>query len=157
MPDPFTHVSLAYLLGRATRQGRLVAVFVLGTFLPDALTAAPTLVIPDSYWFWAPAHTPVGVVLWAYALALFFRREERRGVFLALVGGGWLAIALDLFQDHISGGYMLLFPFFWREYEFHVFAPEASLYAAPFLAGAIAAVELVVRWRRRHPPRPLLP
>jgi hypothetical protein len=149
VPDPLTHVCLAYLVGRAARLRRGLVAFLIGTLLPDLLTSAPTTVL-GGYWFWAPAHTPMGVLVWGYAASLLFRREDRRLTFGCLVAGGWLALALDAFQDHISGGYMLLFPFSWAEYELHVIGPEASLSWLPYLVGAVGLVELCGWLRRRR-------
>ena len=149
MPDPLSHVCLAYLVGRGMRLREGLAVFLVGTLLPDLLASGPAAVV-GGYWFWAPAHTPVGVLVWGYAGSLLFRREDRRWAFLWLASGGWLALGLDALQDHISGGYMLLFPFYWGEYELHLIHPEASLSWLPYLLGAVALVELWA-WLRRRP------
>lgn len=149
MPDPLSHVCIAYLVGRAARLRRWVVVFVVGTFLPDFLTAAPSVLF-GGYWYFAAAHTPVGALVWGYALCLLFREGERRSAFACLVAGGWLAIGLDALQDHISGGYMLLFPFSWHEFELHLIDPEGSLAWLPFLLGGIAALELVLWLCRRR-------
>jgi len=149
VPDPLTHVCIAYLAGRAVRLRRGLAAFLIGTLLPDVLTSVPTTVL-GGYWFWAPAHTPVGVLVWGYAASLLFRREDRRLAFACLVAGGWLAVALDVLQDHISGGYMLLFPFSWAEYELHLIGPEASLSWLPFLVPAAVLVALLDRLGRRR-------
>jgi len=155
MPDPLSHVCFALLVGRAARFRRGLAAFVIGTFLPDLLTSAPTVLLGSvTYWFWVPSHTPVGVLVWAYALSLLFRREDRRVTFACLLAGGWLALALDALQDHIAGGYMLLFPFSWAQYELHLIAPEASILWLPYLVGLTGLAELLL-WlkRRRVPPK----
>ena len=153
MPDPLSHVCLAYLAGRASRLRRSMPTFLVGTLLPDILTSTPAALLGgQGYWFFAPAHMPVGVLLWGYAASLLFRREDRGLVFGSLVAGGWLALALDLLQDHIAGGYMLLFPFSWREFELHLVSPEASIAWLPILVPAAALVALVdfLRRRQRH-------
>lgn len=153
MPDPLSHVCLAWLVGRGLRLRRGTVALIIGTFLPDFLTAAPAAVV-GGYWFFGPAHTPVGVLVWAYAGSLLFRQADRRLVFGCLVGGGWLALALDALQDHVGGGYMLLFPFSWAEFEAHLIPPEASLFWLPLLLAAVALVEAVLWFRRRTPQRP---
>jgi len=144
VPDPLTHVCIAYLAGRAVRLRRGLAVFLIGTLLPDVITSVPSTVL-GGYWFFAPAHTPVGVLVWGYAASLLFRREDRRLAFICLAAGGWLALALDALQDHVAGGYMLLFPFSWAEYELHLIGPEASLSWLPFLVPAVVLVALLGR------------
>jgi len=150
MPDPLSHLCIAWLVGRAAWLRRWLVVFLIGTFLPDFLTSAPTVMV-GGYWFWAVAHTPVGAVLWAYAISLLFREAERRSAFLCLVTGGWLAIGLDVLQDHISGGYMLFFPFSWREFELHLIHPEGSLDWLPWLVAGVILVELARALHRRLP------
>jgi hypothetical protein len=141
MPDPLTHVGLAYLGGRIARVRAAMPALLVGAIAPDVLTYVPGL--------GRLSHTPVVLALAAYAGAMLFHTRDRRVVFAALLVSTWFHLGLDTLQDHIAGGYLLLFPFSWREFEAHLIDPEATLLYLPWLLGAIGALELALYLRRR--------
>ncbi len=146
MPDPVTHVCLTWLGGRAARLRVAMPALLVGALLPDALYCVP--------WIATISHTPLALVVAAYAGAMLFRALDRRAVFLGLIAGSWFAVALDVRQDHLSGGYMLLFPFSWREFEAHLIDPEGSVLYLPYIVGGTLLVELalfLVRRMKRSP------
>ena len=141
MPDPLTHVCLTWLGGRAARLRAAMPALLVGALLPDVLYVVP--------WIASVSHTPLALVVVAYAGALLFRARDRRAVFLGLVAGAWSAVGLDVLQDHLTGGYMLLFPFYWGEFEAHVIDPEGSVLWLPYIVGGTLLVELALYLRRR--------
>ena len=96
---------------------------------------------------WDPLHTPVGMLLSAYAISLLFVAEQRVGIFWNLLGGMLLHMAIDLLQSHLGVGYPLLFPFSTRAFELGVIGSEATVPLALPLALLAAWA-----WRRGQPP-----
>jgi hypothetical protein len=120
-------------------------VFVAGTLAPDVCSRAPAIALgwvhrevvplpPVLTYGWDPLHQPVGMVIFAYLLALLFEASQRRVVFMNLIGGMALHLALDLLQDHHGVGYLLAYPFSIWVFELGWMGSEDSVYAAPVLA-----------------------
>ncbi|MFT5686485.1 MAG: hypothetical protein ACI8RZ_007441 [Myxococcota bacterium] len=152
MADLVTHAAVGLLI-KATTSRRHAAVFVAGTLLPDLLSRLPSMVcsaarvvveVPSLLIYgWDPLHTPAGMLLSSYAISLLFTADQRRGVFLNLLGGMLLHMAVDLLQSHLGVGYPLLFPFSTRAFELGLIGSEATV---P-LAIPLAALAVFV-WRR---------
>jgi len=159
--DLVTHAASAVLV-KSVRRDPLMPVFVAGTFLPDVCSRGPALALGwiHTHWIklpavatygWEPLHQPVGMLVLAFFVSMFFEASNRRAVFANLVGGMFLHLAIDLFQDHHGVGYVLGYPFVTQGFEFALIGSEATVWAAPALAGAA-----FFAWRAvyRRPPQP---
>ena len=159
MADLLSHGAAAVLVKAATLW-RMVPVFVAGTLAPDMLSRAPAIAMgwvhreliplhPMLTYGWDPLHQPVGMLILAYVLSMLFAQEQRRSVFLNLVGGMALHMGLDLLQDHQGVGYLLAYPFSDVLFELGWIGSEDSVLVAPVLAaGALIAIR--VRNRKTH-------
>jgi hypothetical protein len=115
MPDWITHVlvawSLATILGFRFKQfsQNNVAIVMLGALIPDIYKV--TLVLEsfgiNVQGFLSPIHLPVGSLLIAAIISLFF--IEKRLIFLFLAIGIGTHYALDLLL--FSGGMEIFYPF----------------------------------------------
>jgi len=153
--DLVTHAAVGLLLKSMTAR-RHTAVFIAGTLLPDLLSRLPSMIcsaarvvveVPSLLIYgWDPLHTPAGMLLSSYAISLLFAAEHRRGVFLNMLGGMLLHMAVDLLQSHLGVGYPLLFPFSTHAFELGLIGSEATV---P-LAIPLAILAWVV-WRRGWP------
>ncbi len=137
MADLVTHIGLAFLVKGLTRKPH-TASFVLGNVLPDlggrAIGMGLTLLVhqgapvPEDLIFgFGVLHLPLGILALCGLLALPFRRDLRRSVFLNLLGGCFLHLALDLLQRHTGTGYPLLFPFTTWHWELGLIGSEATV------------------------------
>lgn len=68
---------------------------------------------------------------------------------LALGVGALLHLSLDALQRHLIAGYFWLWPFSWWTTEGGLFWPELSLRIAPWLAAAVALLEIALFLRKR--------
>lgn len=155
MADLITHGCTAIIAKSCTRRGDHVAVFVAGTCLPDLLGRVPSMALTRIRWdvpgipewavyVWGPLHMPVGVAAMAFAFSFVFGVEVRRTVFLNLLGGGLLHLAVDLVQFHFGVGYLLLFPLSMWDFELGWIGSEATVRVVPFL---VPFTILIARWR----------
>jgi hypothetical protein len=144
--DLLTHGAVAVLAKAGTRW-RMVPVFVGGTLAPDLFSRVPALSLgwvhtaivplpPVLTYGWDVLHQPVGMVVLAYLLALFFDVAIRASAFLNLLGGMFLHLAIDLLQHHYGAGYLLLYPFSDWDVEIGWLGSEDTVWAAPFLVAA---------------------
>ena len=111
MPDLMTHVLSGNLVRRPHRYREL---FFVGLALPDLLGRMPMIFHKNSYWFISPGHTPIGVLLMAYAISFLFKPAIRTTVFKNLLLGASLHLFEDLLQRHITDAYYWFFPFTWK-------------------------------------------
>lgn len=146
MADLLTHGAAAVLVKAGTRW-RMAPVFVAGSLAPDMMSRAPAIAMgwvhreltpvhPMLAYGWDPLHQPVGMLILAYLLSMLFAESLRRAVFLNLLGGMLLHLALDLLQDHQGVGYLLAYPFSDWLFEFGWVGSEDSVYVAPVFAAA---------------------
>lgn len=126
MPDWIAHVlvawSLCTLLGLKYKQfdtpNTVIAMF--GSILPDIFK----VVIPLQYFgvyvddFIYPIHLPIGSLIIASIIALFF--NEKKTVFLFLIFGVLTHYILDLFLINLNGGMPILFPLSWERLQFGI-------------------------------------
>ena len=150
MPDGLTHMLAAYPGGRRYLSGFGLALFLLGSLLPDLLIRGGRLLFSaPSLYDWAelylvPLHTPVGALLTCVALAQLFHESVRKSAFLCLYGGCWSHFVLDFFQRAIEGfgftrlkvpSYSWLYPFSGADFQLGLFwaedAPWALLVLVP--------------------------
>ncbi len=146
MPGLATHVLAAYLV-RGAAGIRPLALFLLGTMLPDILSRPLFFVIPGLYWFTKPFHSVFVAVLVCLLFSYFFPEEGRRQAFKILLAGALLHLFLDLLQISIYPGYRWFFPFSAYSFSLGLFWPEEALLALPFLA--LASLILRLRSNRR--------
>ena len=151
MPDLLTHFMTAYATRELESRRRLSYWFLVGAVLPDVLTRPSTLVMPASFWYTMPFHTPIGLFLACLSVSLLAGGEFRKGVLLNLLAGSYLHLGFDVFQTHIAGGYYLFFPFSWKSFEFDLMWPEDSLYLTPLwiVLGILLLIRRIYLERRR--------
>lgn len=116
MPDWLTHTLVAWITGKTIKQQ--VSLVMIGALIPD-LTKAYLLFdarelaqIQDLF---LPLHTPIGAMLIAVLIALFF--QDATKAFIALTIGLTTHFILDFFLLNVQGGMPLLFPFSWQEWQ----------------------------------------
>lgn len=154
MPDLLTHVSAAYLLESTFHKrfsgyrsaGRVypVAPFYVGTILPDVFSRGLVILSSSAEWYEGPLHAPLVLVLECILLSYFFEVPLRKKVFRGLLSGVFLHLLLDSFQKTVGGnGYLWFFPFSWKSFNFGIFWPDDSIYAAPFLAFFIVVIKVI--------------
>ncbi len=148
MADLLVHAASAALSARALRDGRLRALLYVGVCLPDVLYKGALYFWGASTWFCEPTHSPLGLVPICYAAALLFEEEWRKRAFLALLGGSYLHVLVDLGKDYLGSGVIAwAFPFSMDTVELGAYAPEETvLLMAPALA-LILGLELAGRLR----------
>lgn len=149
MPDLVTHMAVAHLLKKPLRVSKFEAVFFAGTVLPDVLTRPFSIIMPGSYWFVYPLHTPLVLVLVCLLISYFFEQGIRRAIFLALLTGVFLHLVLDLFQKHLVGVNYWLFPFSDLNVEIGLFWQDDSIYAIPLLLALIIILESRLLMKRK--------
>lgn len=158
MADLVTHTCVAYLV-KAIPNRPNVATFVLGTCLPDLLGRVPSMGLTTLRWslpwipewtvyLWAPLHMPIGMLLSSFVLSFLFPEVGRRVVFLNLLGGGLLHLAVDLLQRHFGVGYLLFFPLSDWDFELGWIGSEDTVRIVPVLVPLTLAVAW---WRRKRP------
>ena len=150
MADLVTHACVALLFKAGTR-GPNVPAFMAGTFLPDLLGRLPRVLLEPVHAHvaplppvlldgWEPLHLPVGMVISAWAVALFFAPGQRRAVLGALIGGMGLHLAVDLLQNHFGAGYLLFFPCSLWPFEIGWIGTEDTVFIVPFLVPLTALI-----------------
>jgi len=150
MPDLITHVAGAYLAKRSLGIAGKASLFYLGAILPDLLSRPVHIVWPALFPSTQPLHSPIGVFLSCWLIALFFREDQRRTVFWLLGGGSLVHFLFDMLQKHLVGGYAWFYPFSFHFYSFGFIRPEDPLYFLPLTLGAAGAVFLLARRAKRR-------
>ncbi len=123
MPDWLAHVLFAYVLcwvvsfrfnvwGNAN-----TGVVLVGVLLPDVVKVnlGFQLVGLDVWDFIAVLHTPVGTLLLAALLSLFFNKPGE--VFPLFLFGSATHFFLDFLLIRLGGGLLFFFPFSWTGYQ----------------------------------------
>jgi hypothetical protein len=155
VPDIVTHACVGFLFKAGTRGGN-VPVFLLGSLLPDVVSYIPGALVAGfsqyvyrlpawQVYFWYPFHLPIGILFTSLLLSFFFPEAGRTGVFLDLILAGGLHLFLDLLQSHLGPGYLVLFPFFDRDFEIGLIGSETTV---PFALPLVALTSLAWRIRR---------
>ncbi len=142
MADWFTHTLVGWITGKTTRQD--VALVVIGSLLPDLSKLDILLVIlgvQDTSLF-DPLHTPIGAILIAALIALFFLNIKKTLPILLL--GISTHFILDFFLVHTHGGILLLFPFSWDGWQISVYS--SNDYRVTIIA-IIAALIIYILYR----------
>ena len=154
MADLLTHYVSARVAGARIRD-RAVAVLVpVGVCVPDllgkplgALPGLPDLVE-------VPSHTPLGMLLFCFALSLLFAPAIRARAFGALTGGALLHLLLDSMKDYLgSGAIFPLHPFSLAAFEMGLYRSEDVYYLLP----ANVAILAILWASSRRRPAPAFP
>lgn len=150
MPDLFTHYVAARAPGTLVRDPRLLALLILGTFLPDFVSKGLYWILRSGEAYPAASHSILGVILISYVACLFVDEALRKPGFAMLAVGGFIHILLDMVKDNLGAGAVRPFlPFSPRAVEFGWIDPEDVVLLAPVNAVVLAAVLLYERRRDR--------
>jgi hypothetical protein len=146
MPDLFTHLVSARAPGIFVRDRRLVALLVIGTFLPDLAAKGIYWVLSAGDYYGAPTHSILGVLLISYFAGLFVEEKLRRPAFAMLALGGLIHIVVDLIKDNMGvGPSSLLLPFLSGPLEVGWIDPENVILLVPLDAAILVALLLLER------------
>jgi hypothetical protein len=150
MPDWLSHTLLGWITGKTTKQD--VALVVIGALIPDLvkINLMFTWLGIYDYQFFDPLHTPLGALLVAGMIALFF--PDIRKAFLPLVIGLSTHFILDFFLVHVHGGIKLLFPFSWEGWQLYLIRSDDYMVTvvAIFAAFLIYGIYWVAAKRKKH-------
>lgn len=143
MPDLVSHVALGYSAKKISPWKRGMMWFILGSCLPDLAARGGRTVLK----IWANAagsdypmnwmtgvgvfHEPAGYAVLCLWMVYLFPRPERELIFSNLLGGGLFHYFLDIFQYHITPGYMPFAPCSSFTFELGLVGTETSLYLVP--------------------------
>lgn len=150
MPDLVTHLASGYVTAIPLRQrATLRLVFLTGVLLPDLLTRPFYILIPGTYDFVMPLHTPIGYAVACWLITqLFAERGLRRTVLTGLLTGGLLHFAADALQRQFLQPYLWFFPVCRCETDWGLFGPEDSLNVLPVtLLLAVSLCWITHAWR----------
>ncbi len=149
MADLLTHVAVANLCGKVSRDDRVRAVFLVGTCMPDVVYKGCLFVGGASTWAAEPSHSPLPLVVLSYAIALLFEEAFRSRAFAAILLGSYLHLLIDLGKDYMGQGVILwAFPFSMDRIELAWYRPEQTLYMMAGSAGLLVMTELIARPKR---------
>ncbi|MDZ7360266.1 MAG: hypothetical protein ONB46_06005 [candidate division KSB1 bacterium] len=149
MPDLLTHSAAAYLASRRWFPRPAAILFIAGTMLPDVLSRPFYIIFPILHWWVMPLHTPIGILIVCWIITGFFRAEDRKIVFIALLAGAALHFLLDAPQKHLVAGYFWLFPFSWTTYEWGWWWSEDSIQLVPMIILLVAFIEILIYFQKR--------
>ncbi len=150
MPDLFTHYIAARAPGILVRDPRLVALLVIGTFLPDLIAKGLYWVFLTEETYPLATHSLLGVLLISYLACLFVDEALRRPGFAMLTLGGLIHLLLDMIKDNLGSGAVRPFlPFSPFALELGWIDPENVVLLVPIDAALLAAILLYERSRNR--------
>lgn len=123
MPDWIAHIlvtwSICTVFGFKFKQFNPsnTAIAMLGSILPDTYKITPLLGLSgiklENLLF--PLHLPLGSLVFAIIISLFF--EERKTTLIFLSFGIFTHYILDLLLETNNNGMYLLFPFNWNQWQ----------------------------------------
>lgn len=152
MADLLTHVAIANLGAKASGDGRVRALVLVGTCLPDVLYKGLLFGTGSSTWAAEPSHAPLPIVAFCWGASLLFEESFRPRAFVALLAGMFLHVLVDLGKDYMGQGVILwAFPFSMDRIELALYRPEETIYMMLGSAALLAGTELA--FRRRPRPR----
>ena len=150
MPDLFTHLVAARVPGAFVRDRRLQALLVIGTFLPDIVGKGLYWVLRNTDSSLQASHCLAGLLLVSYVACLFVDESLRRPAFFLLAAGGAIHVLVDLANDNMGVGSVVLFlPFSNRGTEFGWIDPENVILLIPIDAAILATTWALERRFRR--------
>lgn len=129
MPDWLTHVVVAWtlctLLSFKWKQfdAQNTVIVMVGALIPDLYKIQLPFTYLNIYIssFIMPFHLPIGSLLIAGIVSLFFK--DRKMIFLFLTLGVATHYLLDLLLINLAGGMELLYPLSWERFSFNVISP----------------------------------
>ena len=154
-----THLTTAYLLKKLLSPARHMSAFIAGATLPDILSYCPVILgayIPSDLmpawiktlpFMFLAFHCLFGFFLLSWLVALLFQSDLRRGIFINMLAGGWLHLAVDTLQVQHGEFSSLFFPFSLRSVQLGWLESETSLLGLPFFIG-IAFLVIVMDYYR---------
>jgi membrane-bound metal-dependent hydrolase YbcI (DUF457 family) len=146
MSDLFTHLVAARVPGVLVRDRRLVALLVIGTFLPDLASKGLYWVLRSGDLYGFGTHSILGVLALSYLAALFIEEKLRPPACAMLAVGGLIHLAVDHLKDSMDVGPSCLFlPFFTRSVELGWIDPENVVLLVPLSAVILAATLMIER------------
>ena len=89
MSDLFTHLVAARVPGVLVRDRRLVALLVIGTFLPDLASKGLYWILRSGEQYGIGTHSILGVLALSYLAALFVEEQLRRRHASSITTSGW--------------------------------------------------------------------
>jgi membrane-bound metal-dependent hydrolase YbcI (DUF457 family) len=150
MPDLFTHFVAARAPGIFVRDRRLLALLVIGTFLPDLVAKGLYWILLSGDSYPVATHSLLGVLLLSYLACLFVDESLRPSGFVMLSLGGVIHLALDTIKDNLgAGGVRPFLPFSAWALELRWIDPENVVLLIPIDAAVLAAILLYERSRNR--------
>ena len=151
MADLLTHAAIAYACARPAEPG-VRGIFVAGTVLPDVLYKAGLYLFGGATWFSEPTHSPLILIVVAYAGALLFAQERRRTAFVALWLGSWLHVLIDVGKSYLGEGVILwAFPFSMDRVELGLYYSEETIYFILPALGLALVMEVACRmWEKKN-------
>lgn len=143
MPDWLTHSLIGWITGKTLKQD--VALVVFGALIPDLVKISLlfTWLGFNHHQFFEPLHTPIGALLVAGIISLFFR--DIKTALLALSIGVSTHFILDFLLVHVHGGMKLLYPFSWGEWQWYLIRSDEYLIT---IASILAALLIYVVYKR---------
>jgi len=155
MPDLLVHILLPWLglklvqaiMGKPN--DRTIVLVLVGAVLPDVVSInyVTESLGHDVSNIVLPLHTPVGSILFAAVLSLFFTQSSK--AFKWMVVGSFTHFALDSLIVHAAGGMVLLFPVAWV-WDFQMGVLRSTDWGLPLAVVALFLVFLI--WRRMGSP-----
>jgi hypothetical protein len=150
MADLFTHLVAARTPGVLLRNRQLIALLVIGTFLPDIVSKGLYWILRSGDFFAIGTHSILGVLLISYLACLFVEEPIRRPGFAVLALGGLIHLAVDMAKDNLGTGAVFLFlPFSDASVEFGWIDPGNVVLLIPIDIVLLAAILLYERRRDR--------
>lgn len=150
MADLFTHLVAARAPGVLVRDRRLVALLVVGTFLPDLASKGLYWILQAGDSFPIGTHSILGVLFLSYLACLFVEEPLRRPGFALLALGGLIHLGVDMAKASLGTGSVFPFlPFSEASYELGWVDPENVILLIPIDAVVLALILLYERRRDR--------
>jgi HJR/Mrr/RecB family endonuclease len=116
MVDWLTHSLVSWITGKTIKLE--ITLLMIGSLIPDLFKSYLVFNLfsdIETQDFFYPLHTPIGAILIAVGIALFFPEIKKALIFLGI--GITTHFILDLFLLNVSGGISLLFPFSWEKWQ----------------------------------------
>jgi membrane-bound metal-dependent hydrolase YbcI (DUF457 family) len=159
LPDWISHIVTGHITSRAGGGRFFYGALLLGSVLPDIISYLPwkgmllivgkTTLLREALYCAIPLHSMPASITAALMVSFFFREELRGKVLASLTAGLVLHILMDLSQYQYDGGYLLLAPFSYDNYQIGLFWNDRWPFWIAALVPAGVLVELLYRRSRR--------
>jgi hypothetical protein len=142
MPDWLTHSLIGWITGKTTKQD--IALLVIGALIPDLVKIQLVFLWLGlyDYQFFEPLHTPIGAILIAGLIALFFPTPKKARLPLGI--GVITHFILDFFLVHTQPTLKLLFPFSWDGWQISLYRSDE--YLMTIVTVLIALIVSILCW-----------